>query len=187
MAPAAHARLGPSAASRWLRCPGSVNFLADIEDEAGEAAAEGSILHGFCEDCLREDREAYDFVGESRKHDGHELELTEELADMIQDGLDEIDRIPGKLYVEHRVDLGRWMPGQFGTLDVGIINRRRIHIWDWKWGFLPVSPVENEQLMLYALGFWDNIVRHVSDVRDFRLHIFQPRAPGGGGQWDVTL
>lgn len=187
MAPNAHARLSPSSASRWLRCPGSVNFLAEYaEDEGGIPAAEGTILHSFCEDALRTGCDAYEFVGETREHDRHALTLTDDLADMMQDGLDEIDQIPGKLYIEHRVKLDRWMPGDFGTLDVGIINKRRIHIWDWKWGFLPVLP-NSEQLKIYALGFWDNIARHVTDVEDFRLHIFQPRAPGGGGDYDITL
>jgi hypothetical protein len=150
-------------------------------------AAEGTILHSFMEDCLREDCDAFHFVGETREHDGYKLELTDELADLLQVGLDEIDTIPGKLFVERRVDLGRWMPDQFGTCDVGIVDRKCIHIWDHKFGYLPVSPVENEQLMLYGLGFWDNIARHHTDTKNFRLHIFQPRAPGGGGEWDVSL
>src|SRR5690606_3882019 len=45
----------------------------------------------------------------------------------------------------------------------------------------------NEQLMIYALAFWDNIARHISDAEDFLLVIWQPFAPGGGGEWTVTL
>lgn len=185
----AHARLGPSSASRWLRCPGSVNFLEDneAEDGGGVPAAEGTILHSFCEDALNQNLDAYSFVGETREHDGFKLTLDDDLADMMQAGLDVIDTLPGKLYVEYRVKLDRWMPGQFGTLDVGLAGKKRIHIWDWKWGFGPVDPVENDQLRIYALGFWDNVARHVTDATDFTLHIWQPRAPGGGGSWNTTL
>jgi hypothetical protein len=185
----AHARLGPSSSSRWLRCPGSVNFLEDEEvDETGSIpAAHGTILHSFMEDCLRDTLDPFDFAGETREHDDHKLTLTDELAEMLLDGLDKIDTLPGKLFIERRVNLDRWMPGQFGTLDVGIAGKRMIHIWDHKFGFNPVNAVENEQLMIYALGFWDNIARHITDAKKFRLHVFQPRIPNGGGEWDVTL
>jgi len=189
MAARAHARRPPSAASRWLHCAGSVNFIDELDEdgEGGMVAAHGTILHSFCEDALRDGRPSYDYVGETREHEGFTLELTDELADMMQAGLDYIDDLPGKLYIEHQVRLDKWMPGDFGTLDVGIIGKRRITIFDWKWGFLPVSAVENEQLMIYALGFWYYIARHLTDVEDFRLIIWQPRAPGGGGEWDVSL
>lgn len=192
MAPTSHARRAPSAASRWLRCPGSVNFIDDLErdgdvDEPGHPAAHGTILHSFCEDALSDHRDAYYYVGERRECDGYTLELTDDLADMMQAGLDYIDEVPGRLHIEHEVNLERWMPEDFGTLDVGIVGKKLITIFDWKWGFLPVSAIENEQLMIYALGFWDNIARHISDATRFRLVIWQPRAPGGGGEWETTL
>lgn len=172
-----------------MLCPGSVNFLDDIDEDGteGAAPAEGTILHSFCESALVSGNDAYHYVGEVREHDGHRLELDDELADMMQDGLDYLDSLPGKLFVEHRVDLKRWMPGQFGTLDAGIAGKRLITIFDWKWGFLPVSPIRNVQLQIYGLGFWDNIARHITDATTFRLVIWQPRAPGGGGEWDVDL
>lgn len=189
MAPRAHARLGPSAAARWLRCPGSVNFIEDMDepDQAGDAAAEGTILHSFMEDCLLKDLNPIDMIGEVREREGYRYELTDDDADNMLDALDRIDDIPGKLFVEKRLDLSRWLPDQFGTSDVGIVGKKRITVWDHKFGFNAVSPVENEQLMLYALGFWDNYARHISDAEDFRLIIWQPRAPSGGGEWDVHL
>ena len=185
----AHARLGPSSASRWLRCLGSVNFIEEVgEDEAGVAADEGTILHSFCEDCLRDDLNPFDLVGEKREYNGYEYTLTDDDAEQILKGLDYIDDIPGKLFIEKRLDLGRWMPGQFGTMDVGIANKKRAVLFDWKWGFLPVQAVDNDQLRIYALGFWDNFLAdRFPDLEEFRLVIWQPRALGGGGEWDVSL
>lgn len=206
MAPRAHARLGPSAAARWLRCPGSVRFIEDldIEDEATEAASEGTILHYVAEQCLLNDETPDDWVGRTVRlsdiaewtgnmdggldeENDFSVEITDEMADGILSGLDRIDEIPGKLFVEKRLDLSRWLPDQFGTSDVGIVGKKRVTVFDWKFGFRAVSPVENEQLMTYALGFWENYARHISDAEQFRLIIWQPRAPGGGGEWDVSL
>lgn len=185
----AHARLAPSAASRWLRCAGSVNFIDDMDevDEGGLPADEGTIFHSVMEDALRSGREAYSFIGETREYGRAKITIDDDHADMLQEGLDTIDEYPGKLHVEHRVNLKRWLPGDFGTLDVGCVGRDLIIIHDHKFGYNPVSPVENDQLRLYALGFWDNVARHISDATRFRLIIWQPRAPGGGGEWDVDL
>lgn len=188
MADRPHARLAPSSAAMWARCPLSPTMVEEYgEDDDNEYSAEGTILHEVMERCLVREVEPYRFVGQVFRHGDFELEITEEHADMLAEGIDMIDAIPGKLYVEKRVRLDRWMPGQFGTLDVGIIGKRRITIWDNKFGMVPVSPVENYQLRLYALGFWESIARHETDVTDFRLVVWQPRVSGGGGFWDTTL
>jgi hypothetical protein len=190
MAHRPHARLAPSSAARWLRCPASVQFIEDeeLEDESGVPAKEGTILHMLCEECLRDDLSPFKFVGQSFEYEGHHMEFTDALAEWMVEGLDYLDDIPGRIFIEKRLDLGRWMPGQFGTMDVGIIGRKRATLFDWKWGFLPVGAVDNDQLRIYALGFWDNYVRHYAPhIRKFRLIIWQPRAPGGGGEWDIDL
>lgn len=190
----AHAKIGPSSLARVMRCPGSVNFIENLDepDSAGVFADEGTILHSFAEDCLNKGLDPFDLVGEQRTYNGYSYKLTEDDAQGILDGLEVIDDIPGELLVEKRVDLSRWMPDQFGTCDIAVIGKKRVTIADWKFGFKAVSPVENEQLMAYALGMWDNFARDLipkeyhPDVM-FKLFIFQPRAPGGGGEWEVSL
>lgn len=188
MADKPHARLAPSSAAMWARCALSPRMVEQFgDDDENEYSAEGTILHDIMERCLVEEVAPYKFVGEVFRHGGYEVEFTEDDADMLAEGIDMIDSIPGKLFVEKRVKLDRWMPGQFGTLDVGIVGKRRITIWDNKFGMVPVSPIENYQLRLYALGFWYYIARQLTDVTDFRLIIWQPRVSGGGGFWDTTL
>jgi hypothetical protein len=187
---AAHARLSPSSASRWLRCAASVGFIdeADLADESGVPAKEGTILHAFCEKALRESVSPYSFVGQIGESEGHTLEITDDMAEQMLAGLDVIGDIPGKLFIEKRLDLGRWMPGQFGTMDVGIAGRKVATVFDWKWGYTPVDAVDNDQGKIYGLGFWDNFARHISnEIRKVRIIIFQPRAPGGGGEWEIHI
>lgn len=190
----AHAKISPSALSRIINCVGSVNFIEamDEPDSAGVFADQGTILHSFAEDCLTNGKDPFDLIGEQRTYNGYSYELTEDDAEGIQRGLDIIDEIPGKLLVETRVDIGRWMPGQFGTTDISVIGKKRVTIADWKFGFNAVSAIENEQLMAYALGIWDNHAQHIIpeslwDEVIFKLFIFQPRAPGGGSEWEISL
>ena len=120
--------------------------------------------------------------------DGFTFEITEDHADCIVPGLDWLREQPGDVYIEHRVALDPWLPGQFGTLDVGIISPDGLcTIFDWKFGVgVPVAAEGNEQLRIYALGFWQTVLapREIDPER-FRIVIEQPRCPGGGGSWDV--
>lgn len=164
----AHARLGPSDSARWLTCPGSINFTKDYPRDTGNNgfADLGTFAHSIREECLEFGFDAYDFIGHKGVIGGVTYECDEEMADRLQPGIDEIRTFEGQLFVEKRINLSRWMPGQFGTLDAGVAGKRLIFISDLKYGEgVPVSAVGNTQQMIYALGFWDQIARHVTDDR----------------------
>ena len=59
-----HSRLGPSATTRWMPCPGSVAACADYPRETNEFAAQGTAAHEMAEKCLRQDDDADKFLGE---------------------------------------------------------------------------------------------------------------------------
>lgn len=184
----AHARLSPSSAARWLACPGSVALCDKVpEQPASEEAAEGIVFHRVAAECLELGLEPADFIGQRLTADGHTFIFDEEMAGHMQPGLDRIRELAdGPMFVEQTVKLDPWLPGQFGTLDCGIVGHKEIIIFDWKYGAgVPVSPVENPQLMLYALGFHETIAYPYVTSNPVRLVIEQPRAPGGG-EWVVS-
>ena len=184
----AHARLSPSGADRWMVCPASVRASEHIpDDRSSEYAAEGTCAHEVRAQCLTEAVDPYDFVGDTLKADGFEFVWSEEDAAYLTHGIDKLREMPGRMVVEYKVDLGRWLPGQFGTLDCGMIAPDVIRINDLKYGQgVQVSPVRNRQMMIYALGFWDNVARHETEATRIVLSIDQPRA-GGWSEWELTL
>jgi hypothetical protein len=196
----AHARLGPSGAEAWMTCPGYPNAVAGLHDPGSEFAAEGTAAHSIADDCLTLGLDAHDFIGSKltvteKGSDGQiaqswTFEWTEDDAEDLQYGIDEVRALGGEFFGEHRVDLSEvyGVEGQFGTLDRGIITPDEIIINDLKWGKgIPVSPVKNKQLMIYGLGFWHNVAKHRSNATRMRFIIDQPRCPGGGGHWSCSI
>ena len=49
----AHAKLSPSSAHRWLRCPASIEACRDIKDTSSIHAEEGTAAHELAETVLR--------------------------------------------------------------------------------------------------------------------------------------
>ncbi len=172
----AHARLGPSAAHRWLRCPGSVILEADLVDEGSEFAREGTAAHALAEWCLREDLHPSEMIGDT-------LEGVEVTADMAHHVADYVDYVRGvrahpnmeAMLIEQRVEFTHWVPGGFGTSDAIVIGDGLCHVIDLKFGQgVRVDAYKNEQAMMYALGVWQTY-GHIYEIDTFALHIHQPR------------
>lgn len=190
----AHARLGPSAAGRWTTCPGSVLLIEKLTAEgkvdprsSSGAADEGTAAHQVRGDALELGLDAWDFIGTSLKINGVDYVCDEEMAAFLQPGMDWLNEQPGELIVEHRVNLDRWLPGQFGTLDTAVIDRkaRRLLVSDLKYGQgVAVSAFENKQLRIYAIGTLDNFDLW-DQIETVELNIDQPRL-GGMKFWSTT-
>jgi hypothetical protein len=196
----AHAPLGPSSAEGWSTCSDYVNANRGLPDTTTEPAAEGTVAHSISDLCLMLGLDADDFLGIVTALEGYLFAWEEDDALLLQRGLDDTRAMLGAatFYGEQKVDTSPWtLPGQFGTLDRAfffqdsLTDEWWIVIIDLKWGRgVSVSPVENKQLMLYALAFWHTIARHhmPADARPrFRLVIDQPRHGGGGGIWETNL
>lgn len=144
----------------------------------------------------------YFTVGLEEIVDGHKVAFNDEMIEHMRKGIEfikfkmgEHGDVPVILMIEQRVSIEPWTgePGGFGTSDVCIIfpTLRIILVFDWKYGKIVVSPVENDQLSLYGLGCWTSFAGEIFDWDPSDIHvefiIWQPRVPGGGGSWPTTM
>jgi putative component of toxin-antitoxin plasmid stabilization module len=160
----AHAKLSASGAHRWMACPGSIVAEAGLPDRPSAHAAEGTAAHSLAEECIRHGKSPFDQVG-----------VTFEMAVAVQQYLDYICDLPGAVEVEQRVEFGRWIPNGFGTVDAVSVHEGVIRVVDLKYGKgVRVDAERNRQLMLYALGAYDERCL-LDDIREAVLVIVQPR------------
>ncbi len=160
----AHAKLSASGAHRWMACPGSIAAEAGLPDRPSAHAAEGTAAHSVAEACIRQGKSPFDLVG-----------VTVEMAEAVQRYLDYIRDLPGVVEVEQRVKFDRWIPKGFGTVDAVSVHDGVIRVVDLKYGKgVRVDAERNQQLMLYALGAYDERCL-LDDIREAVLVIVQPR------------
>jgi hypothetical protein len=188
----AHARLGPSSAHRWARCPASIRLSEQVPARpAGFAAAAGTLLHAVVERQL---------LGQSHLHE-HEIEMLAEFdvgemrARMIVDQGVSAARSAmarhrmSEFLVETRVDPGHTMGRTdfWGTADLIAANAdtRTLLVGDLKTGRGRVEVEANDQMLSYALG--------ALELMDFEpqrivLAIFQPMLLGDRpALWETGL
>lgn len=185
-----HARFAPSAAHRWLNCSGSVDAALRYPDPPSEAAMEGSAAHFLLERCLVDGGEPENHLGRTIlvKESGVERRfvVSRDMARDVALGVETVREIvasPGVSGVEARVDLSFLDVGQFGTTDLwhwgqdGVLT-----IADFKYGRRDVDAARNEQLMLYACGVYDGIIKtpvappFLLAPHNISLIIIQPRS-----------
>lgn len=174
-----HADLAPSAAHRWMRCPGSVPMSKGIGDRGSSYAAEGTWAHKLAEvrlegrESLTED-EIADLVGLTG-----ETYDTAAMADHVGYYVDYVRGLGGDLFTEQRLSLTAITgeEGAAGTADAVILRGSELVIADLKYGQgVKVDAVENPQLTIYAgaaLGTFAPMMEE--ELAQIRLIIIQPR------------
>lgn len=181
----AHSPLGASGAERWMRCPGSVRLLQNLqlpETDEPEYRKEGTAAHAALELCLREGLDAWEVQG---RHFGADVECTAEMANAIQVFLDAVDRNAPLQWIEEHVDNPEFHPQFYGTIDFGTLSSEdapvqdvlMLTINDFKYGMgVVVECYRNPQIMYYALGLLLKLKAQGTTPDRVRLRIIQPRA-----------
>ena len=189
--PSTHALLSPSAASRWLNCTPAPRLEAELPETTSEYAAEGTLAHSVCELFARK---KFTIVKPSahnaalKKLKKHELwndEMLTTAATYVDHLLERYMSFPNKPYIvfEVKVDITDYVPEAYGTCDCVMIGSDELIITDYKHGKgVPVSPENNPQMMLYALGALKCYRPIYGDaIKKVSMYIDQPRLNSYGG------
>ena len=185
--PKAHAKLSPSAAERWINCPGSIRLSEQCPPApSSEYADEGTAAHRLAElkvECglvpIGDPKLTQDFeqARASQYYCGEMEEATEFYADQVQEIYAKaLQEDPAaELMVEQHFSLEDWIPGGFGTSDAVVIGGDVIEVIDLKYGKgVKVDAVGNPQLRLYGLGA-AMLFGDIYDLNTVRMTIIQPR------------
>lgn len=190
-------KLRPSAAKRWMSCPGSVRLSDGIADSSSKFAEEGTAAHHLGETCLTHNFDAAQYRGHRiavkdsqavfiDPADGGERfssvwEVGDEMIDAVQVYLDTIRSFvePGDdLMVEQRMSLNE-VDDYAGTADALIhkVEARTLVVADLKYGRgVVVDAEDNPQALSYAAMAVQRFHNHAIDR--VIVAIIQPRADG---------
>jgi len=186
-----HAKLSPSGASRWTRCPGSVALEAGYPDHTSSYAQYGSDAHHLAAFCLENNAAPLSYIGEELNYLDHgELRfftVDKEMADGVQQYVDfcrDLGMGADVVFVEAPVPLEHVTgeEGAKGTADFVCVTQQAdgvltVSVCDLKFGKgVKVSAYENPQLILYALGAVEEL-DYLLDGATVEVDVFihQPR------------
>lgn len=174
-----HDRRAPSAAHRWMNCPGSVSLAETLPPEPESPyAAEGTFAHAVAAKALNELRDVSELIGFT---DGI-YTVDAEMAQHLQMYVDAVLACTNVPSVEIKA---KYCTGPIfisGTVDAfGLVEGNHLHVFDLKYGKGVYVPVEdNPQMMIYALAVINTFAHCRQHARTITMHIVQPRHPQGG-------
>jgi hypothetical protein len=160
----AHAKYRPpSSAKRWLACAGSVSVVPMYPNDESEASTKGDVAHDHLENAIR--------FGILPDTDDPDNDLNVRLAYewVLEQKRDYIERHKKcEVYAEQVFHIPE--TGEHGTGDITLVTPRKLHIADYKNGYVPVEVKINAQLMLYLLG----AIAMYGERTEYEITIIQP-------------
>lgn len=158
-----HAKLSPSAAERWMNCPGSVVLSEGMPEKSSAFAEEGTRAHSLAEVLLCGDKPN---------------DADPAMLEHVMVYVDHVWSLAGFLNIEQRVHVTEDV---YGTADAVVWQpeARHLHIVDLKYGAgVPVEVVDNLQLRIYALAA---LLTFKYPATQVTATIVQPRCPHSDG------
>lgn len=201
----AHAILSPSAAYRWLACTPSARFEEQIPEVDSIYSREGTLAHELAALILSSRAGVYkgsqaqfnkelqkiedlvaDFYAKQNKPTAFNemLDYAEDYANYVRQFVPMVGK--SEMFIERRVDMSKYAPLCYGTVDNGVLTPNVLYVTDYKYGAgKRVSAVWNKQMMLYALGLL--LVAHKMgyDPDTVVMSIFQPRVSDTASTWEI--
>lgn len=189
----AHAKLSPSAASRWMACTPSAVLEQQFPNISSVYAEEGSFVHSLGEILLKnmhemvtpvEYKKQFALLEKNGFYSSANFEYAEGYAHFVN------DQCVGDflLFVEQKLDLSQWIEEGYGTGDAIVVlpSQRKMIFDDYKHGKrVKVDAVDNAQLMIYALGAY-YMVGWIYEIDEIEMNIYQPRLDNVSS-WSISL
>lgn len=191
-----HAQWSASSTERNWECSGALALTDGMPEKTSDAADWGTCCHQISEKCLREGKQADEFIGTTEKGKVYSFEVDEEMADTAQVYVDYVRKAaiaaaPPKtnpaslLQIEQKFSLESLKPpfeaGGTGDAVIYAPLLKQLEIVDLKGGRGHVVEVKgNPQLRTYALGAM--LANPKLDVDTVKVTIVQPRAPHKDGR-----
>lgn len=181
----AHAKLSPSAATRWMACTPSAVLEQQFPNTSSSYADEGSLAHLLCETLLRLEHNQITLEEFNKLH--ADIKKSEYYNDQMDDYCQEYVSFvndqckPGyHIFIEQKLDMTQWIPEGFGTADSIVIlpDQRKIIFTDLKYGKgIKVDAKQNSQLKIYALGVLQTMefIFGEGAFDEIETSIYQPR------------
>lgn len=183
---AAHAKLSPSSAPRWLKCPGSPRLCAKVPRRATSSyAQEGTAAHSLGEKCLRKYTNPFSMKGEKIINDDlSEFIVDADMAEAVKVYIDfaskqaplaEISAGHISRGIESKVEV---CDEVWGTADLLVYNikEKKLSISDYKHGRGVIVSPESEQIKCYGLGALLKLMARDVPVEVVVMYVVQPRA-----------
>ena len=188
-----HYKFSPSAAHRWIVCPGEVPARLSAPVSTSVYADEGTNAHALAEHCLKNKKMASIYCAQWQTFGGKkffvEAEMTQFVGEYVRECQSWIDNSDW-----HAVEIQSSLPELHeelgGTCDFAAYQKssKTLIVRDLKYGKgKPVAPENNPQLMIYALEAMNAVINKFSgkvQIDHIDMGIHQPRN-GGLKTWTI--